>query len=148
MYRPWGVNEHANLDASAQAAYGKAYLSKTCGWVRPRHMTPIAAYFIMLSVVTCPSSTQLEGDLRRGQPKAPTQWWCWRRVDPLYYGIGAWFNAYFWHRKPDVLSENVSSIQVACHRFRVVLTRREMWSALHGRPLSEFAPSFEVRTAL
>jgi precorrin-6Y C5,15-methyltransferase (decarboxylating) len=140
-----GVNEHANLDASAQAAL--ANLSEqdiVLG--SPRQHDTIAAYFHKAQRCDLPKLKQLESDFSTWQIQGATQVVVLASGDPLYYGIGAWLMRTF-SPKNLMFYPNVSSIQVACHRLGLSLQDVNVIS-LHGRPLSSLRRHLKSNSTL
>lgn len=127
-----GVNEQANLDASAQAALA-SLSEKDIVLGSPRQHQTISTYAHNGKVCGLPKLKQLENDFETWQQQGAKQVVVLASGDPLYYGIGAWLMRTF---PTEQLSfyPNVSSIQVACHRLGLSLQDVQVIS-LHGRPL-------------
>ena len=140
-----GVNEHANLDASAQAALA-SLSEQDIVLGSPRQHDTIAAYFHNAQRCDLPKLKQLEGDFATWQTQGATQVVVLASGDPLYYGIGAWLMRTF---SPENLMfyPNVSSIQVACHRLGLSLQDVNVVS-LHGRPLSSLRRHLQSNSTL
>jgi precorrin-6Y C5,15-methyltransferase (decarboxylating) len=66
--------------------------------------------------------------------------------DPLYYGIGRWFNKNF-SDQPLHFYPAVSSIQMACHQLGLSLQDVKVLS-LHGRPLEKIRSKLKARQTL
>jgi precorrin-6Y C5,15-methyltransferase (decarboxylating) len=140
-----GVNEHANLDASAQAALA-SLSEQDIVLGSPRQHDTIAAYFHKAQRCDLPKLKQLESDFATWQTQGVTQVVVLASGDPLYYGIGAWLMRTF---SPENLMfyPNVSSIQVACHRLGLSLQDVNVLS-LHGRPLSSLRRHLQSNSTL
>jgi precorrin-6Y C5,15-methyltransferase (decarboxylating) len=127
-----GVNEHANLDASAQAALA-SLSEQDIVLGSPRQHDTIAAYSHKAQRCDLPKLKQLESNFATWQTQGATQVVVLASGDPLYYGIGAWLMRTFTLKNLSFYP-NVSSIQVACHRLGLSLQDVNVVS-LHGRPL-------------
>jgi precorrin-6Y C5,15-methyltransferase (decarboxylating) len=128
-----GVNQEANLDASARAALaGLAEQDIVLG--SPRQHETISAYSHKAQRRDLPKLTSLENEFAAWQTEGAKQVVVLASGDPLYYGIGAWLVRTF---SLDILKfyPNVSSLQVACHRLGLSLQDVNAVS-LHGRPLA------------
>ncbi|ETX10835.1 precorrin-6y C5,15-methyltransferase subunit CbiE [Marinomonas ushuaiensis DSM 15871] len=127
-----GVNEQANLDASAQVTL--ANLSEqdiVLG--APRQHETISLYTHKAQYFDLPKLKQLESEFDNWQKQGAKQVVVLASGDPLYFGIGAWLMRHFSLNDVEFYP-NVSSLQVACHRLGLSLQNVQTVS-LHGRPL-------------
>lgn len=128
-----GVNEHANLDATAQAALA-SLSAQDIVLGAPRQHDTIACYRHLAQRCDLPKLNELECRFTLWQQQGAKQVVVLASGDPLFYGIGAWLKRTF-AAESLCFYPNVSSVQVACHRLGLSLQAVQVVS-LHGRPLA------------